>query len=222
MNQKPIAVLISGYARAGKTSIISELGHNVYSTSKYLDLVCSGMLVGSELQNSTDWPELYRTVELNHKYVKDFQSKNENIAPPGYTIRSFKIMVAEDIIVPLYGRERGLIIPTLWVVDYNAPVIYIETIGGEEAECIKNHLPNHKIIPINIRSKGEQAGVDIRQLLPDARDIYWSQERWYHVEKAKRDDYRKAFINSMVVDAGYDRFSSSDLDHRPSESFMIY
>jgi hypothetical protein len=185
-------ILIGGYSRSGKTSVLKafkERGIDVASTSQQLDLICSSLICHVKkraLQN--DWTEIYRDflkgrVDTDTSLVDDLQRKDNSRFKQtlkGLSCREFKIYIAESVIVPTQGRLDGLILPMLRNVNPQAPIVAIETIGGEEAELVMAALPSNVVITyVNMRSNLEETNVDSRQLLKTGAELWFSKENWY-------------------------------------------
>jgi hypothetical protein len=191
-------VLIGGYSRSGKTSFLSELvknGVEVASTSWYLDLVCSSLLMhgttGPEI--SKDWAKLYEDfllgkVKKDASLVGTLQKKDDKALAQfslGLSCRGFKIHIAENVIVPSQGRYVGLVLPTLAHVAPDKEDYVVETLGGEEGEMFESALGEAAIVlKANIRSSQEEKGNDIRKLFPircDKQASFWfDASTWYH------------------------------------------
>jgi hypothetical protein len=147
---------IGGYARAGKTRAMEHLqamGAECFSTSKILDetLVALTLAYGLDLQ------------------ISDHEDR-----------RREKIRLAEEILVPIFSRQLFAAGVAARVAASPSDLLAIETLGGEEFECLKNQLAltgEFDTQNINIRSKEERPGCDIRVLLPGAIDVwnFWQE-----------------------------------------------
>ncbi len=166
-------VLIYGYARSGKTTLLNTLesqGFLVLSTSVELDYITVDLV---------KLPRCFIKVlrEKNDEVLRQYIAKNlKAIYPldnPHRTCRDLKIWAAEEVFVPYYGRNT-LVKETIYnQFDpcYSGDLVFMETIGGEEAELIKDYWKSRyteasPIIEINIRRSTEEKGVDIRELSP--------------------------------------------------------
>jgi hypothetical protein len=145
-------LIICGYARTGKTSLISELSEedwSVASSSNILTEVCE------EILRVFDRPSV------------DFKSKTGQIVAGSYlyTPRAFKISIAEKVIVPILGREA--MINASFRCCYKDNIV-CESIGGAELDMylsyIRVNYPGAKVLVLNMRSALELKGVDIREL----------------------------------------------------------
>lgn len=145
--------------------LLNKLGYTPLSTSAYLDRICEKELV--QLTGQKKW--------LNTFTNKSPNLEKELVQLTGKTFREYKIHKAENEIVPVLGRYEGLIVPSLQPIcnTGNTAKIAIETIGGEEHSlmfgyCQKQFGTSWRNLNINCRSKQEQRGIDIRELLPNA------------------------------------------------------
>ncbi len=88
--------------------------------------------------------------------------------------RELKIKTAEGVIVPHLGRE-SLVRAVVRNIDTSNRIVFIESIGGEEYAMLTSALCERYCRSwdnVNIRRLSELPGIDIRQLLPGARDIW--------------------------------------------------
>ena len=147
-------IFIGGYSRAGKTSTLNYLktqGIPTYSTSALLH-------------------QTYRRlIEAKLKSLKrDFNIYDGNNKAE---LRQELITIAEDVLVPVFGRE---IFTHTVIRQANldpAPIVAVETVGGEEfrlgLEMIKKEW-----VCWNIRRDNELKGVDLRELLEGGVDMW--------------------------------------------------
>lgn len=155
---------INGYSRTGKSTVARELvkqGWVEASTSDYLTL---------QTLDYYDLPE---------SKLKDFLNKDndnwyyENF---GLTTREMKIHVAENSIVPVYGRYHGLVLPTVKLafdklVKDKSRRLLISTVNKEEYQLFLQALAY--LDPFNIDFKIHEPvyidrhtalkGVDLRE-----------------------------------------------------------
>jgi hypothetical protein len=146
-----VVLFIGGYSRVGKSTTINYLksqGIPCYSTSALLHQVYQNLDITGLLSSRRAWDE---------------ENKPE--------LRQELITLAESVLVPVFGRE---IFSHTIIRQANlstAPLVVIETIGGEEfklgLEVIKKPY-----LCWNIRRDGELKGVDIRELLEGGEDIW--------------------------------------------------
>jgi hypothetical protein len=151
MTKKNI-LIICGHAKTGKSALINELREecwSVASTSAVLDELCYQILDVFDIQD----------IDLvNKKGIID-------VGRYEYTPREFKIKIAEQVIVPMFGREAMVEISFKNCDEYN---IVCESIGGEELDIllayIRKNYPDSPVLVLNMRSALELKGVDIRKL----------------------------------------------------------
>lgn len=167
------ALLLSGYSRSGKTTVTSTIRLHypdiaVVSTSEHLGKMAISFL--ANLCSPEDAEQIINT--------KDDTRCQELV---NLSVRKLKIQLAEQVVVPFFGRFDGLILPALRSpVDANKRLILMETIGGEEARWIQEHLVNngYSISKANIRNTAEEDD-GTRSLLSDAQDVWFSNSQWY-------------------------------------------
>jgi hypothetical protein len=146
-----IILFIGGYARSGKGEILKYLkSQNIpcYSTSAllhqtYQNLIEAGMLDSRCVWGEEDKPKL----------------------------RQELITLAESVLVSVFGRE---IFSHTVIRQANlspAPLVVVETIGGEEFK-LGLEIIQKPYLCWNIRREGELKGVDIRELLEGGDDIW--------------------------------------------------
>jgi hypothetical protein len=144
-------LFIGGFSRAGKSTTIDYLksqGIPCYSTSALLHQTYQN-LYKSELLDSS------------HYWVED--NKPE--------LRQELITLAESVLVPVFGREVFSHTVIRQANLSTAPLVVIETIGGEEFKLGLEVL-RKPYLCWNIRREGELKGVDIRELLEGGEDTW--------------------------------------------------
>lgn len=147
-------IFIGGFSRSGKSStleILKKLGIPCYSTSALLHQTYQS-LIKAKLKS----------------FKRDFNMYDDNNKDE---LRQELITLAEDVLVPVFGRE---IFAHTVIRQANldpAPIVAVETVGGEEfrlgLEVIKEEW-----VCWNIRRDGELKGVDLRELLDGGVDIW--------------------------------------------------
>ncbi len=160
-------IFLGGYARSGKSTAVTllrEMEIPCFSTSEFLYTVAARIWSIGGSYNTT--------LQQLKNTLPDAILWNTG----GLTKRQFLIHVAENVIVPSYGRGEGIVKPVmnqaLEELDIS-PIVAIETIGGFEYQQLLACVPDYATyIPVNIRRHTELAGADIRELLPDAVDIW--------------------------------------------------
>ena len=157
-------IFIGGLARSGKSStleILKKLGIPCYSTSALLHQTYQ-KLIEAKLKSLKRDFEMY-----------DVNNKAE--------LRQELITLAEDVLVPTFGREIFAHTVIRRANTDPAPIVAVETVGGEEfrlgLEVIKKEW-----ICWNIRRDSELKGVDLRELLEGAADI-WNNGSLQDLEK---------------------------------------
>lgn len=184
------AYLIGGYARSGKStmmSLLSDLGKNTVSTSRILATHAKALfpdLLGyidctTDSAKAMSWDTYL--IDLESRWVQDV------LKSLGYATSDYQCMlIVDDFYARLGGSPKvtlrqlmvavaeshRMIFPDIYVdLTLNAakqcPVVYIETIGGKELYSMTNTLKSegYHIIGLNIRAESEQAGIDIRELI---------------------------------------------------------
>lgn len=162
-------LVIGGFSETGKSSAISYLeevyGAEVVSTSGMLHAVSSA---------------------LNHwdSYGID---KDKAITINGVeysTYRNYLIWLAEEVLVPIFGREIfGISASTKAMKALeNKDCVVVESVGGEEYEFFEKHLYSFDIsdvtkVNINLVRDGREGGDDLRQPLPDACTLVNNSDR---------------------------------------------
>jgi hypothetical protein len=166
-------LVIGGYANSGKSTSIEHLSKlvPVLSTSEKLYDVTADILIN--VLGFSYTKEEMKEILKNGKAAKILMFNSHEV--PAYldiSVRDLLIMIAEKCIVNNLGRQAfsGSVIND---IPEDSQIVAIESIGGEEYKHLKA-LAEYKgfnVLPINIRSSGELKGVDIRELLPNAKTI---------------------------------------------------
>jgi hypothetical protein len=116
------------------------------------------------------------------------------------TVREDLIFLAENILVKLFTRSifvSAIVEKISEEEDEN--IFIIENIGGEEYRILSKYLkaffPEANVVRVNIRRAEEKEGIDVRELLPDALEI-WNE--------GDKNFYRSQVCNflKMVVHSG--------------------
>jgi hypothetical protein len=169
-------LFIGGYARAGKSRAMNHLqslGAECFSTSKLLD-------------------EVLDTINMAYGLDLNLSGHEDR--------RREKIKLAEEILVPIFSRQLFAAGVVARVVSSSSDTVAIETIGGEEFECLKKQLAlagKFEAQSINIRSQEERPGCDIRVLLTDAADVWNS---WRECPASLCDGLKKHMWQSSPKD----------------------
>lgn len=145
-----IVLFIGGYARAGKQTALDylkSLGIPCYSTSALLHQTYQNLYKTGLLQPNLYWGE---------------ENKPE--------LRRELIVLAEEVLVPVFGREVFSHTVIRQVNLSTASLVVVETIGGEEFKLGLEVL-RKPYLCWNIRRDEELKGVDIRELL-EGEDIW--------------------------------------------------
>jgi hypothetical protein len=200
-------VIVGGYGRSGKTSLLREIAKDypVFSTSQYLDAVCSALLEsGKPLSADTFMQYHYGLMDESGKYISMLQNKNDELCLSlcGQTCRQLKIYVAEQIIVPYVGRDVGIVQPTIRkLLESQGRIRFLESIGGDEYVLAKQALiaEGFETLAVNIRSATEEACIDIRQLLPSDARIGFDADEWYNPLENSMIAYRKQVVSLFLM-----------------------
>lgn len=161
MSQRP-CVYLTGYARTGKTTLLTELkGRNwlVVSSSEILHKVTEKVL--KEFN-----PELYdKYMAIPDKDADLAYRKGKPISK-----RDMLIMVAEEILVPMFGREifaLGVAKAAASGLEGHHVGCIIESIGGEELSLIASHKPHkgyHSFHVVHTHTDGINHAGDKREI----------------------------------------------------------
>ena len=184
------AYLIGGYARSGKStmmSLIKQMGGNTFSTSKTLadhtkmlfpDLIG---LVNCTTDSAKAMAWDINLIELDAAWVQSVLAdygyspaprECELIVADFYarlgsklalTLREILIAVAESHRIIFPHIYAAITLDKIGTLD----TIYLETIGGKELDGIVEELRDqrYRIVGVNVRAKTESASVDIRELI---------------------------------------------------------
>lgn len=147
-------IFIGGYARAGKGStleILKKLGIPCYSTSVLLHQTYQ-RLIKSKLKS----------------FKRDFDMYDGNNKAE---LRQELITLAEDVLVPTFGREMFAHTVIRQANLDPAPIVAVETVGGEEFR-LELEVISKEWVCWNIRRDSELKGVDLRELWEGGVDIW--------------------------------------------------
>jgi hypothetical protein len=147
-------IFIGGYSRAGKSStlkILKNLEIPCYSTSALLHQTYQRLIKAKLKSFKLDY-EMY-----------DGNNKAE--------IRQELITLAEDVLVPTFGREIFAHTVILQANLDPAPIVAVETVGGEEFKLGLEVIEKTHVC-WNIRRDSELKGVDLRELLEGGVSIW--------------------------------------------------
>jgi hypothetical protein len=183
MVNKIKVLTLNGYSRTGKSTVTQELvkqGWVKSSTTDYLTI--------ATIQ--------HYGLEPNELTINDFTSKESDdyyILRFGKNTREMKIHVAEEVLVPKYGRYRGLVVPTvdlamdeLFLVKRRKEhKLLIETVNLGEYEMFVTCLAGKQaqdfrfefLEPIYLDRSTALKGVDLRNPFGKAIDNNGSIER---------------------------------------------
>lgn len=160
--KKPRILIIGGYARSGKSTFIKmarAADISAASTSELLDFLCYRVYLSLLM----DWSN--ETI-LEEDFLDSLSKKSGLVCKDE---RALKIAVAEEVVVPLFGRKEGIVRPTVeYIKQSEDDVFVIESIGGEEFDILIDMLGKDKydIQLLNIVTEKFNNVDDIRQLLP--------------------------------------------------------
>lgn len=170
---------ISGYAQAGKTSLLRYLEntHNyaVLSTVEYINMC---LLAHYRLPLTPEYLLVLQTKQGD--LVKEIEKVT------GMPLRETKIHIAEEILVPRYGRFRGIVLPAVDFFkatcgkmqrDFNDTRVIIEVYNKTELALLNIALDqvfNASLeTGFNVRRNTELATVDTRDLVFE--DDFWNE-----------------------------------------------
>jgi len=176
-------VLIGGYARSGKSSTmeaLKALGAVTASTTDTLYYTYVFPYFRVMFPAFEHWS--------NTSLYQWFAYDKSPDLPNGWTTRQFSIFVAENIVVPMFGRKEAIVRPALEaaIESNRGSDIYLQSLNRKEAgmsaEIASEY--DYEVVCFNIRSKEEQGGVDSRDFLPGLdilRDKLTPVEVAYHI-----------------------------------------
>lgn len=181
-------LVIGGYSKAGKTSSINYLenvhGAVVVSTSAMLHAV-SSKLNG---WNSYDIDKSHPISINGVKYP---------------TYRDYLIWLAEEVLVPIFGREIFGITAAIRAISglEDSDLVVVESVGGEEYEFFERHLSfldtsDVVKVNVNILRDGRNGGDDLRVPLPNAVNVANDSTR---EDLGKCLDYTLDLIDKVYV-----------------------
>ena len=169
-------VIYSGYANSRKTNtinpILRELGYTVFSTSDVLSDIVDNYFKAFYDTN-------FDSQDKNSSYIfeleKTYNESTYQVRKCELSRRELKIKFAEEVLIPIFGREllaRQVADRAKEVLDNNQ-LAAIETIGGDEFDCLIDNLRGYlfDVRFFNARHKDELPGVDIRELLDNSHDV---------------------------------------------------
>ena len=186
-------VLVSGFAKSGKSTLANQLKHNgiAYASSSDIlsrdTLTYYGLLPVTERTMTILETKNESLFKLHlEKYCPFINSssgeKAEAIAAAKRGIRAAKIFVAEEVIVPKYGRKyfaeecfRSL------PLDNDELCVIFTTIPKEHEEFMKliEREYSGRVTLLNLRSQTEERGVDKRELFDTDKYFgYRVKELW--------------------------------------------
>ncbi len=192
---------LNGYARSGKSSVITELEKRdfaCFSTSDFLNDITVIFIKTA-----------YQTLITNSLLKEMLLQKTDNLCLDitGYTCREIKIAVAEKFLIPIYGRKNAIVAPVIYKAlnQYKEGYdIVFETIGGEEYKIAKSLLEIHcvdakNVATINLQSEEQLEDVDIRKPFkhPD-KTVYFEPNYWYSEDFTQQKAYRDSLISAIL------------------------
>jgi hypothetical protein len=174
----PKVYLVGGYARSGKTTLLKqakEACHLVASTGQELYEIAARAYLAFH-------SEVFEPSEENIQWAIKFLQQHKEEPLPGFehlSGRQFVILMAENVIVPAFGRSVFVKRAATKVRDFilsngdNTKDCFVETVGGEEFQILFSKLVTHlnispgRIKVLNLRRPKEQPGIDLRQLVSE-------------------------------------------------------
>lgn len=156
-------IIICGYSNVGKTWVLDDLqrrGHQILSTSKVLDDFTA------RLVKIVDGSDIQKTIQ--QLLTKQGTVLNQ---PP----RQLKINLAENLIVPVFGREAIVQAALKKISLASEGLVFFESIGGEELILLVRSIDktykscDYQIL--NLRHVDEKPGVDIRELAGEGQTV---------------------------------------------------
>ncbi len=178
MVNKIQVLTLNGYSRTGKSTVTKELvklGWVKASTTDYLTIATIK----------------HYGLQVNETTIKDFKDKENDgyyLVRFGKATREMKIHVAEDVLVPKYGRYLALVVPTVDIaldellIAQMRTRLLIETVNLEEYGMFKTALskyclPTEFVEPIYLERDTALKQVDSRKPFGKAIDNNGNIER---------------------------------------------
>jgi hypothetical protein len=193
---KTTIAFINGYSRSGKSSVLDALrvlGYPVVSTSQTLDMLAIPVI---QLKIKMDTDRLTRLLRTKSS---DFDYAIQQAF--GVNSRDLKIAIAENMIVPTIGRLEGIVRPTVNRIEFGkSPLVFFETIGGDEYQMALDCMPDNVIIKeVNMVSDAQLSSVDIRKpfINPDVT-INFNSSIYYSNNYEARCAYRQGIVNTLT------------------------
>lgn len=212
-------VFIGGYSRSGKSStmnLLSRAGYTCASTSQYLTNVSAYVTTkvgttAAEARSTQEYAALVEQYMLNRPEPTPLEltirealtSKHDDLllTMTLKTCRDFKIHIAEEVIVPNFGRTQGMIVPACEAVPPETPLVFFETIGGIEWKQARSWFDlkgGNQTDMVNIRAAQELQGVDIRELLPTDNMINFNPDEFYDEDELDRIAYQSEYLADIA------------------------
>ncbi|MGL5074479.1 MAG: hypothetical protein ACRDBG_01380 [Waterburya sp.] len=214
------AIIIGGYARAGKSTAMTYLAQSISTfgmSSKLAEHVKLLIPYLAQYDFTTDdtkglsFPpstayittvQIDRTLEklgFNLDYWQLFEIYKDYhqrfVGKYELTLRDICIAVAESTRKILPNIYVDLVLGSLGEVE----LLAIETIGGKECDYLYQRLKTlrYTVVGQNIRRKTELAGVDIRELINDTQcdKLLFDVHNDYHVSLL--EDYLNSVLGSV-------------------------
>lgn len=180
--------ILSGYARAGKTTLMNELRRRpnwvVFSSSEVLHTFVSNIIcsLGGHDEDEQLLSRLMKE-DPSARVSLSLSMAGSNIALPETTFsqevcpRDLYIKVAEEWLVRTFGRQVFPLALASLVANHakrDGVTFMLETIGGEEYELLRRDLCFHGItrpLNFNLRAESEEPDADSRKLIPNAVNV---------------------------------------------------
>jgi hypothetical protein len=155
-------IILNGLANAGKTTSLNYLkekyDYKVYGSSQLLHNVTSKIC---NVYNSKMSIKDYKEILLDKENGVIVFGEKE------YNSRSFLIKIAEEILVPVFGRTLFMSSIIFTILNEKPEKAVIECIGGDEWIKLQFLLETYKLPyrVLTIRSIREKEGIDIRKII---------------------------------------------------------
>lgn len=167
-------VFLGGYARSGKTTALSYFksqGIPTFSTSDILHQQASIMfdILGTDAKRYPGTKDLSKDKDAELMVSVKTGDTSFKVAP---SMRDILIAIAESTrsLVPDFYVQQ--LVEEIYRYE-GVSLAIVETVGGSEFGYIQEYLEDdYTTYSLNIRREGELEGVDIRQLLPNASEIW--------------------------------------------------